>query len=91
MTCVNAAPGYPRSLVLQHFSSGHAQTHVAERYTKLLQDRDYRLEWADTFRRLQLAYVAYFSHSEKQVTFFKIWWTRGDSNPRPPRCEQWGK
>ncbi len=19
------------------------------------------------------------------------WWTRGDSNPRPPRCEQWGK
>jgi len=22
---------------------------------------------------------------------FEIWWTRGDSNPRPPRCEQWGK
>src|SRR5580658_4947793 len=20
-----------------------------------------------------------------------VWWTRGDSNPRPPRCEQWGK
>src|SRR5439155_5604420 len=19
------------------------------------------------------------------------WWTRGDSNPRPPHCEQWGK
>jgi hypothetical protein len=32
---------------LQHFWSGHAQTHVSERYTKLLQDRDYRLEWAE--------------------------------------------
>jgi hypothetical protein len=31
---------------LQHFWSGHAPTHVSERYTKLLQDRDYRLEWA---------------------------------------------
>jgi len=33
--------------VLQHFWSGHAPTHVSERYTKLLQDRDYRLEWAE--------------------------------------------
>ena len=33
--------------VLQHFWSGHAQTHVSERYTKLSQDRDYRLEWAE--------------------------------------------
>ena len=32
---------------LQHFWSGHAQTHVSERYTKLLQDRGYRLEWAE--------------------------------------------
>ena len=32
---------------LEHFWSGHAQTHVSERYTKLLQDRAYRLEWAD--------------------------------------------
>ena len=32
---------------LQHFWSGHAQTHVSERYTKLLQDRDYRLRWAE--------------------------------------------
>ncbi len=32
---------------LQHFWSGHAPTHVSERYTKLLQDRDYRLEWAE--------------------------------------------
>jgi len=32
---------------LEHFWSGHAQTHVSERYTKLLQERDYRLEWAE--------------------------------------------
>jgi hypothetical protein len=32
---------------LEHFWSGHAQTHVSERYTKLFQDRDYRLEWAE--------------------------------------------
>lgn len=32
---------------LQHFWSGHAPTHVSERYTKLLQDRDYLLEWAE--------------------------------------------
>jgi len=33
--------------VLQHFWSGHAPTRVSERYTKLVQNRDYRLEWAD--------------------------------------------
>ena len=32
---------------LQHFWSGHAHTHVSERYAKLLRDRDYRLEWAE--------------------------------------------
>jgi hypothetical protein len=32
---------------LQHFWSGHAPTHVSERYTKLLQDRDFRLDWAE--------------------------------------------
>jgi hypothetical protein len=32
---------------LGHFWSGHAQTHVSERYTKLLQNRDYWLEWAE--------------------------------------------
>jgi hypothetical protein len=32
---------------LQHFWSGHAHTHVSERYTKLLQDRDFRLGWAE--------------------------------------------
>jgi hypothetical protein len=28
---------------------------------------------------------------QKHRKFFRIWWTREDSNPRPPRCEQWGK
>src|SRR6266550_3111122 len=23
-----------------------------------------------------------------EVVFFEIWWTRGDSNPRPPHCER---
>jgi hypothetical protein len=32
---------------LEHFWSGHAHTDVSERYTKLLQDRNYRLEWAE--------------------------------------------
>ena len=32
---------------LQHFWSGHAQTHVSERYLKLMKDREYRLEWAE--------------------------------------------
>ena len=32
---------------LQYFWSGHAQTHVSERYTKLLRKREYRLEWAE--------------------------------------------
>lgn len=32
---------------LEHFWSGHAQTHVSERYKKLLQQREYRLEWAE--------------------------------------------
>jgi hypothetical protein len=31
---------------LEHFWSGHAQTHVSERYKKLLQNRAFRLEWA---------------------------------------------
>lgn len=32
---------------LKHFWSGHAPKHVSERYVKLLQDRDFRLEWAE--------------------------------------------
>src|SRR6267143_6167138 len=27
----------------------------------------------------------------KNSVFKGFWWTRRDSNPRPPRCEQWGK
>ena len=32
---------------LRHFWSGHAQKHVSERYIKLLQKREFRLEWAE--------------------------------------------
>ena len=32
---------------LQHFWSGHAPTHVSERYKKLLKQRNWRLEWAE--------------------------------------------
>jgi hypothetical protein len=35
-----------------------------------------------------MASLARFWNSEKSVKLFKIWWTRGDSNPRPPRCER---
>ena len=27
-------------------------------------------------------------NSGKWIKSFRIWWTRGDSNPRPPRCER---
>ena len=39
-------------------------------------------------RRLQMASMARFWNSEKWDKSFRIWWTRGDSNPRPPRCER---
>jgi hypothetical protein len=32
---------------LRHFWSGHAQRHVSERYIKILEDRVFRLEWAE--------------------------------------------
>jgi len=32
---------------LQHFWSGHAHTHVSERYTKMLDEREFRLGWAE--------------------------------------------
>ncbi len=32
---------------LKHFWSGHAPKHVSERYVKLLNDRQYRLDWAE--------------------------------------------
>jgi hypothetical protein len=33
--------------VLRHFWSGHAPKHISERYTKLRQEREFRLEWAE--------------------------------------------
>jgi len=33
--------------VLRHFWSGHAPKHVSERYTKLREESDFRLEWAE--------------------------------------------
>jgi hypothetical protein len=33
--------------VLRHFWSGRAPKHVSERYTKLREERDFRLEWAE--------------------------------------------
>jgi len=33
--------------VLEHYWSGHAQKHVSERYTKLLQEREFRLNHAE--------------------------------------------
>src|SRR6266566_4565990 len=44
--------------------------------------------WVSTFRRVQLANLANSFSSGKRAKSFGIWWTRGDSNPRPPRCEQ---
>jgi len=35
------------SEVLRHFWSGHAPKHVSERYTKLREEPDFRLEWAE--------------------------------------------
>jgi hypothetical protein len=32
---------------LRHFWSGHAAGHVSERYIKLLEEREFRLEWAE--------------------------------------------
>jgi hypothetical protein len=33
--------------VLRHFWSGHAPRHVSERYTKLQQEREFRLGWSE--------------------------------------------
>jgi hypothetical protein len=33
---------------LQHFWSGHAARHVSERYTKLTENREFRLRWAES-------------------------------------------
>jgi hypothetical protein len=86
---------------LQHTWSGHAKSHVSEVYKKLLNQREWRLrgqkKWelgsrcratSGQRRRLQMASLARFWNSEKWDKSFRIWWTRGDSNPRPPRCER---
>jgi hypothetical protein len=86
---------------LQHTWSGHAKSHVSEVYKKLLNSANgvcdgqrkrglaLRCPAASRQRRRpQMANLANFCNSEKSVKFFKIWWTRGDSNPRPPRCER---
>jgi hypothetical protein len=75
--------------VLRHFWSGHAQKHVFERYSKLLNERDFRLEWAE---KVGLGFALPvpvgrlgFQKSPKSL---KRWWTRSGSNRRPPRCER---
>jgi len=76
---------------LKHFWSGHAQAHGSERYVKLLNDRDYRLEWADrvgTGLRFQLANLAYCDWFVSRRKSLKTWWTRPGSNRRPHRCER---
>src|ERR1700747_234605 len=44
-----------------------------------------------SFRKPQLATLATWSNfggSAKMSISLRLWWTRGDSNPRPPRCER---
>ena len=80
---------------LKHFWSGHAPKHVSERYVKLTKDRDFRLMWAE---RIGLGFElpggqswapwATIAVPKSDVSDLKRWWTRRDSNPRPPRCER---
>jgi hypothetical protein len=67
--------------VLRHFWSGHAPRHVSERYTKLRED-------SDLSYRPQLGNLGNCTSFRKSPKLLKRWWTRGDSNPRPPRCER---
>jgi len=82
---------------LQHTWSGHARTHVSEFRSAIKSccgsvsgawNGPRRLEWGSISRPNQLDYVDYLFSFRKWVNFFRIWWTRGDSNPRPPRCER---
>jgi len=50
-----------------------------------------KLGLVSTFRKSQLATLATWSNfggSAKMSISLRLWWTRGDSNPRPPRCER---
>jgi hypothetical protein len=88
---------------LKHFWSGHAPKHVSKGYVKLVQDREFRLMWADRIglgfelpggQKLgQLGRLVQFRKQSRKFRrlfscFDLVWWTRGDSNPRPPRCER---
>ena len=80
-----------------NFWSGHAQTHVSERYIKLLRDRDYRLEWAEKIgigfelpgcsggeklaKPRQLANLANSFSSEKPVKSFESGGREGIRTP----------
>ena len=62
ITCLKKS-GCPE--FLQYFWSGHAQTHISVRYTKLLKERDFRLEWAERVGmgfELPAAPVAHLAH-----------------------------
>jgi hypothetical protein len=79
--------------VLRHFWSGHA------RDTCPSAARDSRKNeisgWSEQ-RRLgsglsyqpQLGNLGNCASFRKSPKLLKRWWTRGDSNPRPPRCER---
>jgi len=59
---------------LKHFWSGHAPAHVSERYVKLLNDRAYRLDWAERWELglcFQLANLAYWIWYEKLRKLFE--------------------
>jgi hypothetical protein len=87
---------------LQDFWSGHAPRHVSERYTKLIQDRAFRLRWADQLGTGFDLSAANLGRPGRLVEFPKSrlkalqavdsqlvsWWTRPGSNRRPPRCER---
>ena len=74
---------------LKHFWSGHAPIHVSERYTKFLGERQYRLDWTERIGMgFSVANPANFRWYRESRKLLKRWWTRGDSNPRPPRCER---
>src|SRR5271165_3508212 len=47
-----------------------------------------RSEWGSSFRPVQLPHAPHSSCFEKLAKSFGIWWTRRDSNPRPPRFER---
>ena len=45
-------------------------------------------DWGSKSRPAQLENLEYQLDCRELAKLFEIWWTRGDSNPRPPRCER---